>query len=1836
MADKQDNKIRRRFFNEYAFHQVIKTLNEKHDMKITTSMAREYHTRFENAIKEQGKDMSLIGYASFMTALRNTFDNVNVDSDFPSTWYQDRGTYFSNLCGFGKNPLNENMLPISPYDELYAHRGVVLKSGHNLLFTKIGSWRDSFGEDKQGILDEDGRYLDKDFTNGVLFVDVGEHTFRSIGDSFDKSDNVNLHMLAKYMSAEDYDNIKDWVTDIPEGSAMSLNAMKKAEAILSHLQSEGYSYSVMPDINKGQACVRLEGKNLTIRLIDSKENESFVGKVYNNGFTYRFMTDKSITDAKGNVRKEIYNPSIDDTIKLIDYALGKPVKRNDTNELVGTTTPYSSGKSTKYSSYYSNGTKSSFSALMGSHPESTKYGVKIRMENNRQVDTQIFYTPESAEVFVTSAVESARKNFLEQMDIDRLVKEANAHKDDPDYFPEFSVDPVIATHQQVYYDVLTGKQPEIIRKDMEEKVDEYKEALGNEVVESDENIDKLMAAVFGDKVNENLTDEDVSKYIYQGTQEEKVRQHLSDNVETIIGNTEDGFDIKAVAMYMTSTRGLQLNLDNLTNAISVSKYSFDKIKGETGYILERAVIYDETTGQPMYLHNSEFIRKAGETIKQTLLETGCNIEDKDILIDKNGVVSYTGQKVIRETKVAGKEDHEQVKGIVGQIFAPDGLGLVETKFVGRDNYMFVPGYEAYVVPQNLGENKSLEERTRLKGYEQLMMDEIRYRVRDDMLSGRTFVGKGYSLNSVYRHIYDTRYPLDFLERAKEEGLEDNLVKELFATNARRVKYGNEYKEQSTISAEYRGDKFAMLKLNDNFDDVYAKTGFRNMAIMSEQGDGYFDPIATGTGTNQGTVRFLVEGAVVNPDGSITKSEIENDRTPIFKNDITKYMSFTPFDRQQMTFSNLMKASAVAEGINTVHMTFGGWTFDDGFVVSKDFASRYKVRGKDGNMRELRIGDKISDMNGNKGVISLVVDRKMSEEEAKERGIEKPVAWFKANPSMDVVGAPFTAPSRFNGGTAREMMNNPLKVRSPEGVVYDGCMGKANYIITHMTVDEKTHLYDRDDLLVGKGRKVSSQLAWGLNAQDAQEVLKTAYSSNTKATTNLRELLISMGLDMDETGTLKTEYTPHEGEVRHIWTLPQLEYKEGKNGKILDIKTMKNKFDKLISHQGGFLEVPFPLKYPTGEDFAQLNDGKTDIVYKTQTYTQKSYTRVVNGKEIQVKGSTHHRKVAESKRQVGEPTYAMPIMSASLRSGLELENGEMHVHDYTLLYSKIYEQSLRYIQAREKGDTEGMKAAQNTAQSNYDKMCKNITAHNIETKSNIFKEELMSNRMAKSATAVWTADPRLNLDEIAMPQSMASSLGINEGQYVLTWRDPVLRDGGIRYNKVVINDELTGVAINPVMDKSYDGDFDGDSIGILNLGSHKAHLDAIDKLSVGANLLDFGSKDDEGKFDIAFNNGLDMKSVTYENESYKKELEDIKADLNEKVSYNDRGRRDYQTKTVEKLSHLVHNIFDEGYATDIISYKDMESHIKSVAHMVDNGAKGSYKKLAMYGTYLGCEFDVKEDADGKSYIDYDTLKDCNKSLATRKDDTSVEYATAVKSFGTGVAGKYSQRAMSALRNVNPKAVLELTYPVTQSILQAKHDPVEAKHKYEMLMSGARALWRGQHIIYDSEKDVWNIVREQDGTPVQASRDQWIDIFKEFYASKYGLNVAVNNDYITEVAYALADEDGVMRNIEEDFTTTSSMDRMTYHGNFDTLVELAKNDANLFEGKYTLLFAPKIVSGNKNSSDTDRQLEPVMKKDVAEGYKKQVREKSIITVDSKIPIDTVNVVNNNSDESEHAVC
>src|SRR5699024_5314707 len=243
-------------------------------------------------------------------------------------------------------------------------------------------------------------------------------------------------------------------------------------------------------------------------------------------------------------------------------------------------------------------------------------------------------------------------------------------------------------------------------------------------------------------------------------------------------------------------------------------------------------------------------------------------------------------------------------------------------------------------------------------------------------------------------------------------------------------------------------------------------------------DGIFDRSISTDAANLGLVRYLTKntkvlsetGEVVPPmSGIASRAKIIDD------------MPFTEADLgngSMMCADKYMKSRNVEKSV-VAFMNYKSYTFEDGVVDSEKFA---KEQGEivndydeEGNIKPLQVGDKISDLHGNKATISSIANE--------EEDI------FKENPHLDVLMNPHSIPSRMNTGVALEMLYNGVSF----SINYNGkSVAQAcylNVVITDITTQDKTKtyddVYDMDGNLieksVRKGRSFGVQEAWVANA-----------------------------------------------------------------------------------------------------------------------------------------------------------------------------------------------------------------------------------------------------------------------------------------------------------------------------------------------------------------------------------------------------------------------------------------------------------------------------------------------------------------------------------------------------------------------------------------------------------------------------------------------------------------------------------------------------------------------------------------------------------------------------------
>lgn len=1506
------------------------------------------------------------------------------------------------------------------------------------------------------------------------------------------------------------------------------------------------------------------------------------------------------------------------------------------------------------------------------------------------------------------SVLSARENFIAQLDLDNLIEASNKNGPDyfknkalalklgeayegPELIGDFeySNNPDIRELQESYWKALNDREFDLYKpsKGLDLALDELQEPL-----------DKI--STIGGQSESALF---IESQKYEGYDEDIVRKHANDYLNYYIGNFDytrsddsenaeidinldeygETFNPTHVAKYMDLGRVDYHNDDYLVANLRELDITGDQLKRDeddfnNNRMIDRIIKFNPNTARRFKdLANeraldednpSSFMQDMYDSVVDSLKESSIVFNENEIYIDDNGVVEY---KVFRPVKqnvniydnnlgnnLFQRSDFVELTGTIGQILEPEANGMVKTKFNGSNNYVTAPGYTATVIPAKVGDYSDMIDRSLLSGYEEKMKRTIKYQIKSDLLTNNNSkCGEGASLNVVLRRLQEERYPEDFYNQKMEEGMEVDELEAIISAQVNTVHYSSALGQNSTLNAYIRnervedrlrnkaiaGDDLTSFVVGDRYKSYFTDTGYENLAIITELSNGAFDPVFTPSGNKQGLNRVLVESAQV-VDGKIIKGDL-NDKaymTKFFGDN--NFFDYDPQNRQAMTLSNLLRASRIAKDVETIMSDFGGKNQEDGLVVSKEFAQTYQVRGKDGTMRDLIIGDKLSDEHGDKGVITSIIDRDMDLDEAREKGIEKAVLTFKNNPNLGVVTSPYAAISRHNAGSLHELMQNTKDFVAWDGTVYEDSIGTQRWIITHMNVDQKTIEYGEEDAKQGKSRKASSQLAWAMDSVDATEIMKEFYGNNERGYLDLREYMIVCGLDIDEFGNLSDGYKAHDGETRKVFDMPEFKYKPTKNGQQrVDLASMREDFVESITNEGGFMKIPFPISY----GFIDKNTGKMKMTEKSE-----------------------------------DGGYLLPLMSSHLRTGQDFTDGRVASHDYTNYYSRIftsvvnyqvahdqfllpikkqmayasnvyknmnpaeqvqyrdrYQNKMNELQTKYRSEFNGhCKVHVDKAQKYYEAITNDVKDKRFTGKHNVFKDNIMSNPLNKSVTAVWSSDSKLKINQIGMNKSMMDGMGVSEGESILMWRDPILRDGGVRYLEVVENNDLTGISINPTIVKSYAGDFDGDSGGGKALESKKAKAEAYEKFSQEANLLDYSASPDEnGFYPLYIADDLDITTAQYYNENLKKRWDKVSKDVNVFEKYyagvlayvaDDEAKIaevkdklfELRKNAVDELSDITMECFNNTYSTAVISFKSPEDCFKSIVETnIKTGAKGSYGKLRDTMKYFGVS-DGKDEGE----IDFDNFTVANHTLATREDLINTLRAQDVKNTGTGFAGKVPQRAIKALRNAEPvrdnkhlinfnakddylnmsiddmekiinkdqnmvhnipKSVLESTEPITQAILSAKHNPIQALKTFSSLSGTTRPLWRGkkvEKVMNETGESVWDVVYE-DGQEVTMKRDEWVDAIVKYYDDPDALGVGVNRAHIEEIADVLADKDGFIRDIEniDDLLDmgASPMDLMAYDGNFDLLVELSEKNMDFYGGKRNECFAPNNIRYNR---------------------------------------------------------
>lgn len=1335
---------------------------------------------------------------------------------------------------------------------------------------------------------------------------------------------------------------------------------------------------------------------------------------------------------------------------------------------------------------------------------------------------------------------------------------------------------------------------------------------------------------------------------------------------------------QSTAVYQNYSNSLERNTGILLSNV------VDENTGEVDYdkLYEVApALREKPFTSKMLMHTADTLRKSGCEMESIEV----NVDDNGIISYRGvqsfgkvpGNERYNPSVDYSATAPKGAgSTFTSFSGTIGQIFEPDENGVIIPNYggAGETNKVIIPGYDVYLTSNDPDNPTRARDRLRFSGLEQQMRQAISAEIHKAAFSSDkyyNFVPHTTAVNRVYRHAYSTELTAeeyhDRLDPAKSSYAEVETFKASIDTLKNRCRFPNEYGEGSTTEAqsmlehpfrqEAKDYDYYYSDLNDN----------RNMRVLDEEYDGVFCWRMTGGAKTQGLVRYLVDGVEIGPDGKATAPDYDPNDPPVcalMKDAMMKGTEHDTWDRNLMSSTQALTALRTPRHVGVAMLNLKGDTFDDGFTVSKAFADKYKIKGADGELRSLMPQDKLSDKHGNKGVITRVVDptqhssymmnevdcyditnnknakvryrdneysfeydgkilptneetvRHMNKQAVKaiqsQLGIDDDICkFFENNPKLDIVASPYSGMSRSNGGTIRDLMNEPDDLNI-KGQNVEGGMGYMDMIVVDMPADVKTHWYDDDAIREGKGRKASGQLLWVLGANGADKIIDEFYGDNSRAWDNLREYSIAMGMDL--TPDLKPTVGYHEqssrGEHRRLIEMIPDEELDAVNFNKNAFDMNKTSYNGLhvgdrylseLNKSGGFMELPFQLDF------------------KTASYTHtKGKAKAAGDSLFKLSETGHTYQTADGETH---PTYGMPVLPPSMRSGQDFKDGTARTHDYTNWYLDIADKATAYrvfekrraelsvlteddIKNFSKEDAakykiknlaerdaalEGieskMEDVKKRAQSTMDKIVGDIADKQFNTKYNNLREQGMAKKLPSSATAVISAGINLKSDEVAMSREHAVQLGImnyddNKDEYywadrslnpdgsvknpgggqVILWRDPILRSGAVRYMNVVIDDSVLGIKINPVMGKSFDGDFDGDSYATAALKSKAAKAQAFSKFHVSNNLLDLGYKDPKtGKYPLYINSGMDVTAIMHKDKTgalkakfdsltdkanemqaaiekinagemsmddFKFEARVIKKENGERVK-DERGNYVYETnadgsyKTVEftgkkainackmecknDLDDFVLTAFND-IGTDHIVVKNPETVVASCQNIVDSGAKGNQGKMRSLMDNIGIDYDLGEDGRALPETAVNITHDvngeqvpCPRSIKDgelsgrnlfREENKRIQETTAYKADNTQLGGTSSQNGVSAFRNTDHLfKLLEITYPITQGILQSKHDPQDAKDKDGIVRFWGRDTWDGYKLTGNwDEKDPAKIISEPHNRIVKTAMDE----------------------------------------------------------------------------------------------------------------------------------------------------
>ena len=1110
--------------------------------------------------------------------------------------------------------------------------------------------------------------------------------------------------------------------------------------------------------------------------------------------------------------------------------------------------------------------------------------------------------------------------------------------------------------------------------------------------------------------------------------------------------------------------------------------------------------------------------------KEALAAYQAQLDRIRVILDDQHVVHWAVADEKNPSKLAvNSVSNRGLTGSIGQLFLPDKDGMIELDYTGGSKGYAVAGYNAYFVtgkeqlrvmrndnafaakrgkPQPwskeemdlkfLNSEDSLPYRIRLSGFDEELdrrLDQLL--TRQITLGIDDTLGDNIMMNRLYKgkDTYMTRITNDLV--LSDKRLIKHLASRVYMDEGLFTDAGNKILGRHVDENGQLIDLAAKYTPESLSGTIFDKTNIAGLGNSHFLSEGALSLISDKETKRYHNGRFLEH---FTPDSEYMKNlklHPTLQQGLLMNQSENKYHNGDPTDRVSMAGNQEVHADSYVDNTKLALMTFGGYTMDDGNIITEKYAERVgreqaemvarvriaqgdyahlinavqhvihpdaepvlpgktysdeqieHIRDKfvevmsttstrDGGFK-LAVGDKLSTFHGNKTTISHVVS------EAEMQPGQK-FEMFGQNPELEVVMPPESIISRLNMGEVQELMDGkvtPVMFNGKEVGYY----GTTRMINTEIKASHKMHAYGPGD-----GRHVGAQLLWMLNAREHSDVIiDEIYGNNGKAAVSLMNYMELTGVKVDpETGVMSQGIAHSDADLNNP------DYLREHMITVID-PTQKNESDKMLPVHGGYIKLPIPVHLPN--------------------------------------------------MAPDETTSYLPVLPEALRQGQELPSGQMLEQDRTRRYKQIVE-----LIADGRGeDTYDSRNKNKSGQSLLQDRVDSLTAEIIRSKLGGIdgaankvshtRRHVMGATVPNSATAPATNNPELPLDTIEVGPEVYKTLNLSSPDHqVLMWRDPALHAGSVMAFKVKLNPNISGVGMNPVIATPFGGDFDGDTYGIYAPRySEESQQVLRDEYSVESYLKDMGKRVEDRRLvmtDVELNTGMDFTAgaVASGVKNSKGETIKNKGMLEDELrTILERGAYDEDSHIVEDVTKLWRESQAGNIGADKINLLNRDTVQQSMVDIAKIGAKGkvevndagevtNLKGLAenmarfdRLGYYDGNDenhvFDhlenglpkygdeIRNNAQSKLAERYAKgvvdragrvkIEGHEAELATvAKADREIEKATVAKQLLTASSGQLAIDLNKTAVDIEDKSlssrISEMTQITTQAALQVKHD------------------------------------------------------------------------------------------------------------------------------------------------------------------------------------------------------